>query len=191
MLGLRQSFWSVILSVSDNLKTDNLNVDQLLEQLAQQLQIFAQGMERKPLLIGIHRGGAWLAQRLHGQLQWPDAVGFLNIGFYRDDYSKRSINLSEAATLIPESVENRVVILLDDILYTGRTVRAAMNELFDYGRPAAIYLGCLIARDGRELPIDARFCGARIELPPDQVLKLRGPDPLRLELRTRSGSVLF
>ncbi len=165
----------------------NANVANLLANLAEQIQAFciANGT-KNALLVGIHSGGAWLASELHKSLGWQTPVGYLNIGFYRDDYSRRSVHLSEAASQLPEAIDERVVILVDDILYTGRTIRAALNELFDYGRPAAIHLACLIARDGRELPIEATFCALRVALPPHQVIKLRGPEPLSLELRART-----
>jgi pyrimidine operon attenuation protein / uracil phosphoribosyltransferase len=165
----------------------NADVASLLSNLVEQIQAHCQAHQLEDvLLVGIHSGGAWLASELHKRLGWNTPVGFLNIGFYRDDYSRRSINLSEAASHLPAAIDERMVILVDDILYTGRTIRAALNELFDYGRPAAIHLACLIARDGRELPIEATFCALRISLPPHQVIKLRGPEPLSLELRARS-----
>lgn len=140
----------------------------------------------QPAMIGIYSGGAWLAQRLHTELHIQSPLGALNINFYRDDFAQTGLHGHDHASHIPVDINGRDVILVDDILYTGRTVRAAMNELFDYGRPKSITLVCLIARNGRELPIQADICAREITLAHAEVIKLRGPAPLRLEQLRRA-----
>src|SRR5258706_10616963 len=146
--------------------------------------------ELKPLIkpatamIGLYTGGAWLAERLHALLGLKQPLGLMDIAFYRDDYSKEGLKHDPKRTKIPFDVEGRDLLLVDDVLYTGRTVRAAMNELFDYGRPRSISLVVLADRGGRQLPIAAQHCGAKIEVPEGPRLRLkRGEDStLRLEL---------
>ena len=136
----------------------------------------------QPLIVGIHSGGVWLAEHLATSLQLTDPIGALDISFYRDDLSRNGLHPMVRPSRIPWDIEGRHLLLVDDVLYSGRTVRAALNELFDYGRPASVTLAALIARNGRELPIEAQAIGARLHLEPHQQIKLRGPDPLRLEL---------
>lgn len=138
-------------------------------------------------LVGIHSGGVWLAEHLRVALGWSEPIGTLDISFYRDDFTRVGMNPTVRPSQIPWDLEGRHLVLVDDVLYTGRTVRAALNELFDYGRPASVMLAALISRNGRELPIEAAAVGARFELPLDRQIKLRGPDPLRLELIERPG----
>ncbi len=116
-------------------------------------------------LIGIVTGGAWLAARLHRNLELKVPPGSLDVSFYRDDFQHKGLKHQVAPSAIPFEVEGRDLILVDDVLYTGRTIRAAMNELFDYGRPASIRLAALVDRGGRELPIAAQFIGAALEIP--------------------------
>ncbi len=111
-------------------------------------------------LIGIHSGGAWIAERLHADLALARPLGTLSSAFHRDDYGRRGLPGEMKGTELPFEVDGADIVLVDDILFTGRTVRAAMNELFDYGRPARIELAVLLDRGGRELPIEARYCGA-------------------------------
>ena len=124
-------------------------------------------------LIGIVTGGAWLAERLHRELGLAVPFGTLDVSFYRDDFQRKGLKHKVAPSSIPFEVEGRDLILVDDVLYTGRTIRAAMNELFDYGRPASIRLASLIDRGGRELPIAAQFVGAAITLPVQQSIELK------------------
>lgn len=124
-------------------------------------------------LIGIVTGGAWLAERLHHELKLEIPFGTLDVSFYRDDYQRKGLKHKVEPSEIPFEVEGRDLILIDDVLYTGRTIRAAMNELFDYGRPASIRLAALIDRGGRELPIAAQFVGATVELPVQQGIELK------------------
>jgi pyrimidine operon attenuation protein/uracil phosphoribosyltransferase len=127
-------------------------------------------------IVGIVTGGAWLAERLHQALGATTPLGALDPSFYRDDFGKAGLHHQVKPSQIPFEVEGRGVLLVDDVLYTGRTVRGAMNELFDYGRPARIELAVLVDRGGRELPVAAQYVGASFEVPPGQVLVLdRGP----------------
>lgn len=136
-----------------------------------------------PLIIGIHTGGLWVAERLHRELAITSPVGELNIAFYRDDFSRIGMHPRVTPSHLPLAVEDRHLILVDDVLHTGRTVRAAMNEIFDWGRPASICLAVLIERGGRELPVQADVVGRRLDLPPDEHVKLTGPEPLALEIK--------
>jgi len=133
-------------------------------------------------MIGLHTGGAWLAERLHPLLGLKDPLGLMDIAFYRDDYAKEGLKHDPKRTKIPFEVEGRDLLLVDDVLYTGRTVRAAMNELFDYGRPASISLVVLADRGGRQLPICAQHVGARVEVPSGMRLRLKQEDGGKLAL---------
>jgi pyrimidine operon attenuation protein/uracil phosphoribosyltransferase len=123
-------------------------------------------------VVGIMTGGAWLAERLHRELGVTQPMGVLDISFYRDDFDQTGLSRNVKPSNIPFDVQGRRLLLVDDVLYTGRTVRAAMNELFDYGRPARIDLAVLVDRGGRELPVAAQFCGGTLEVPSEQVLVL-------------------
>ena len=136
-----------------------------------------------PAMVGIHTGGVWIAQQLHERLRIGEPLGSLDISFYRDDFTRIGMNPVVQPSKLPFSLDNRHIILVDDVLHTGRTIRAALNELFDYGRPASIMLAVLIERSGRELPIAADVVGAHVEPGIDEHIKLTGPDPLRLETR--------
>ena len=133
-------------------------------------------------MIGLYTGGAWLAERLHTLLALPAPLGLMDIAFYRDDYNKRGLHHDPKRTRIPFEVEGRDLLLVDDVLYTGRTVRAAMNELFDYGRPAGISLAVLADRGGRQLPICAQHVGAKIEIAPGMRLRMKRSESGRLSL---------
>ena len=123
-------------------------------------------------LVGIRTGGAWIAERLHRDLAIGVPLGTLDISFYRDDYERRGLHPNVKPSEIPFEVEGRDIILVDDVLYTGRTIRAAMNELFDYGRPASIRLAALVDRGGRELPIAAQFVATTAALAPGESIEL-------------------
>lgn len=140
-----------------------------------------------PRLIGIHSGGVWLAEHLRSELGVTEPVGTLDISFYRDDFTRVGMHPTVRPSRIPWDIEGRHLVLVDDVLYTGRTIRAALNEIFDYGRPASVTLAVLISRNGRELPIEAGAVGAHLALPAGQQVKLRGPAPFALELLERSG----
>jgi pyrimidine operon attenuation protein/uracil phosphoribosyltransferase len=123
-------------------------------------------------IVGIVTGGAWLAERLHRALGVRTPLGVLDPSFYRDDFSKTGLHHQVKPSQIPFEVQGQGILLVDDVLFTGRTVRGAMNELFDYGRPARIDLAVLVDRGGRELPIAAQHVGASFEVPPGKVLVL-------------------
>lgn len=143
-----------------------------LDQLVQSLTESHGEAVRDFAIIGIHTGGAVLAHHLHKRLATTRPVGELNISFYRDDFSRVGLHPVVGASDIPFDLEDQTILLVDDVLNTGRTIRAAMNEIFDYGRPARIILAVLIEREGRELPICADAIGQRITLAPNQQIKL-------------------
>jgi pyrimidine operon attenuation protein/uracil phosphoribosyltransferase len=123
-------------------------------------------------LVGITSGGAWLAQRLQQDLQLQGEAGTISSSMHRDDFAQRGLAASSAQTQLPFDVDDAHIVLLDDVLYTGRTIRAVLNELFDYGRPASVKLAVLVDRGGRELPVQADFAAARVTLPETQSLEL-------------------
>lgn len=134
------------------------------------------------IMIGIHTGGVWIAQHLHKQLGINQPLGQLDISFYRDDFSRIGMNPQVKPSKLTAPIDDAHIILVDDILHTGRTIRAAMNELFDYGRPASITLAVLGERSGRELPIQADIVGKHLSLGNHEHVKLTGPDPLQMEV---------
>lgn len=154
---------------------DHLDIDAILHALES-------GMRRlshlEPLVVGIHTGGAWLAARLHRQLDLAEPMGLLDISFYRDDFTRIGINPQVKTSDLPVDIDDRHIVLVDDVLHTGRTTRAAMNVLFDYGRARSIILAAGIERPGRELPIQPDIVGRHLPLTPNQHVKLHGPDRL-------------
>ena len=146
------------------------------ETLYQQLCTLLQPLRTpQTQVVGITSGGAWIAQRL--QQQWGlDSIGTISTAMHRDDFAKRGLAVT-AQTQLPFEVDGADILLLDDVLYTGRTLRAVLNELFDYGRPACVRLAVLVDRGGRQLPVAAEFAAARVALPSHQSLELaRAPD---------------
>ena len=141
----------------------------LLQSLASSLKPL---INKDTALVGIHSGGAWLMQRLLPSLGADLAHGILDVSFYRDDFNQRGLHSETKPSQIPFEVEGRHIILIDDVFYTGRTIRAAMNELFDYGRPASITLAVLVNRGGRELPIAPQISAFEITLQASQNLQL-------------------
>lgn len=136
----------------------------------------------KTAMVGIHTGGAWLAERLHAMLGVREPLGLMDIAFYRDDYHAQGLHHDPKRTRIPFDVSGRDLLLIDDVLYTGRTIRAAMNELFDYGRPDSISLVVLADRGGRQLPICPQYCGVRLEVPSGMRLRLKRGEEGKLAL---------
>ena len=164
---------------------NNFDVPQLIRNMKAGLDRYFQEHNRNnPLFVGIHTGGVWVAHQLHALYRSPQPLGKLNIAFYRDDFSRIGLHPRVTPSSLPFDVAGRHVVLIDDVLYTGRTVRAAMNELFDYGRAASICLAVLVDRSGRELPIQADVTGKHLELQANQHVNLSGPDPLALEITT-------
>ena len=152
---------------------NNYNVDELLGKMTQDLTDLIQ--EKKlddPVMVGIHTAGVWVAKRLHESLNISEPLGELNISFYRDDFGKIGLHPQIKPSKLPFSIENKHIILVDDVLYTGRTIRAAMNELFDFGRPASITLAVLIDRGNHELPIKAHVIGLRDKMEANSYFKL-------------------
>ena len=138
-------------------------------------------------LVGITSGGAWLAQRLQTDLAFPGACGVISSAMHRDDFAQRGLG-GGGRTQLPFEINGAHVLVVDDVLYTGRTLRAVMNELFDYGRPASVKLAVLVDRGGRELPIQPDFAAARVSLPATQSLTLARADDgsLRFDLKTKT-----
>ncbi|CAK0778775.1 Pyrimidine operon regulatory protein / Uracil phosphoribosyltransferase [Gammaproteobacteria bacterium] len=156
-------------------------VDDLLPSMARQLvALLAERRITTPLLVGIHTGGVWIAQHLSRLLNLSEPMGRLDISFYRDDFTRVGMNPEVKPSYLPVAIDNRHLILVDDVLHTGRTIRAALNELFDYGRPAGVLLAVLVERSGRELPIQADVVGLHLDLGPGEHVKLTGPDHLAL-----------
>ena len=168
--------------------TKAVDIDILLKDLAERLKHhLAELGAENPLMIGIHSGGVWVAERLHQQLDLHDPLGHLDISFYRDDFSRIGMNPQVKPSHLPFTVDDRHIILVDDVLYTGRTIRAALNEIFDYGRPASVTLAVLIDRGGRELPIEANVVGLKMELNGSENIKLQGPEPLSLHVANKDS----
>jgi pyrimidine operon attenuation protein/uracil phosphoribosyltransferase len=161
-----------------------VDIEQALTRMSAGLKA---SLKHQPLMVGIHTGGVWVAQRLHRLLDLTDPLGTLDISFYRDDFTRIGVNPQVKASQLPVSIDGRHVILVDDVLQTGRTIRAALNEIFDYGRPASVTLACLIERDGRELPIEAQVVGEHLKLKKNQHVKLSGPEPLALTIQEVGG----
>ena len=165
--------------------TTSLDITKLLDNL--EIDIRRQIADRKldnPLLIGIHSGGGWIAQQIHQRLAIKEPLGLLDITFYRDDFSQIGMHPNVKASQLPPHLEGRDIVLIDDVFYTGRTIRAALNEIFDYGRPNQVLLAVLIERNGRQIPLQPDCRGTHIDLPEGQRIKLTGPNPLGLDLQT-------
>ncbi|MEH6471480.1 MAG: bifunctional pyr operon transcriptional regulator/uracil phosphoribosyltransferase PyrR [Halopseudomonas sp.] len=162
---------------------ETIKVEQLLQTMTAQLkqQLAEQGIDN-PMLVGIRTGGVWLAERVRELLGLSDPIGVLDISFYRDDFTRIGLNPKVQPSALPVVTEGRDIVLIDDVLMSGRTVRAALNELFDYGRPASVLLMTLLDLQARELPIQADIVGQSLPLEPGQQVKLSGPEPLALQL---------
>ena len=139
------------------------------------------------LLVGIHSGGVWIARRLSQLLGLPGDIGLIDVSFYRDDFAEKGLHPQVKPTVIPFDVEGRHLILVDDVLYTGRTTRAAINELFDYGRPASIELAVLADRGGRELPVGVTYGVWNVDLSEGQNLVLNQDDHGQLAWRLENA----
>ena len=155
------------------------NAETLFETFAERIKPLIQP---NTAIVGIHSGGAWLAERLLPMLGKDLAHGILDVSFYRDDFNERGLHSETKPSQIPFDVQDKHIILIDDVFYTGRTIRAAMNELFDYGRPASITLAVLVNRGGRELPIAPQISAFDTELAESQNLQL---------LRHENGTFYF
>jgi len=160
------------------------DAEQLLQALIEQMRP-AVGPETG--LIGIHTGGVWIAEKLHSALNLKIPLAAIDVSFYRDDYQSRGLRPDVQRSDIPFEVEDRDLILVDDVLYTGRTIRAALNEIFDYGRPGRVQLAALVDRGGRQLPIAADFLGTAVTLRPGESLELTRDSQGRLVFVLHEG----
>jgi pyrimidine operon attenuation protein/uracil phosphoribosyltransferase len=137
--------------------------------------------------VGIYSGGAWVAERLAQMLPGAHPVGFIDVAFYRDDYNRSGLKANTRRTELPFDVEGATIVLVDDVLYTGRSVRAAVNELFDFGRPDRVELAVLVDRGGRELPIEPTYTGARLAVARDLSIVLSRDAAGKLALGVESA----
>ncbi len=154
------------------------DAEALYQALLQGVSALCQPQTR---LVGITTGGAWLAERLQADLKMPGQAGVLSSALHRDDFAERGLS-ARVPTRLDFDVNGAHIIVIDDVLYTGRTIRAVVNELFDFGRPADVKLAVLIDRNGRQLPIQADFAATRVELPDNQSVALRRDDAGRLSV---------
>jgi len=161
-----------------------LNLDHLIRTMENGLREY---LNLDPLMIGIHTGGVWIAESLHRTLQMSEPLGTLDISFYRDDFTRIGVHPEVKASHLPMDVNERHVLLIDDVLHTGRTTRAAMNVIFDYGRPSSIKLAVLVERNGRELPVQPDVVGTSLRLDARQHVKLSGPESLSLNIAEKAA----
>lgn len=162
----------------------DLNLDHLIRTMENGLREY---LNLEPLMIGIHTGGVWIAESLHRTLQMSEPLGTLDISFYRDDFTRIGVHPEVKASHLPVDVNDRHVLLIDDVLHTGRTTRAAMNVIFDYGRPGSIKLAVLVERNGRELPVQPDVVGTSLRLDARQHVKLSGPESLSLNIAEKAA----
>ncbi|MCP4469618.1 MAG: bifunctional pyr operon transcriptional regulator/uracil phosphoribosyltransferase PyrR [Gammaproteobacteria bacterium] len=160
------------------------SVESLIEKLTQALTPYFSSPESQPLIVGIETGGVWIAEQLRRRIAPESELGRLDISFYRDDFTRNGLNPTVKPSNLPTSIDEQTIILVDDVLQSGRTIRAAMNEIFDYGRPKRIILAILIDRSQREIPIQADFVGASMSLDSNSHIKLEGPESLKLVVKT-------
>jgi pyrimidine operon attenuation protein/uracil phosphoribosyltransferase len=158
------------------------DAERLLERLIDQIR---PDIQPESALVGIHTGGVWIAQRLHAALGLRLPMGTIDVAFYRDDYKQKGLASAVRPSDIPFSVEDAHIILVDDVLYTGRTIRAAMNEIFDYGRPTSIRLAALVDRGGRQLPISPQYIGGQVTVAQRQSIELQQDAAGRLSFAVR------
>lgn len=164
------------------------NALNLCHTLADKLDLYLENQKiQAPLLVGIHTGGVWVAKELTQRLeQLTDVAGSVDISFYRDDFSQRGLHPQVKGSNLPWDIESRHLILVDDVIKSGRTIRAAMNELFDFGRPLSITLACLVDVGQRELPIQPDVCALVEPLKDNEYIELTGPEPLNIKKYSRT-----
>lgn len=166
-----------------------LDINGLLDSLEASLkQTIIERKLTNPLMLGIRTGGVWIAEVLHHRLNIADPLGLLDISFYRDDFSQIGMHPNVKPSQLPPNIEGRDIILVDDVFYTGRTIRAALNEIFDYGRPNQVVLAILIERDGKQIPLCPDCVGTRVTLAAEQRIKLTYP-PLAIHLEGQAAGV--
>lgn len=165
-----------------------LDAEALYRNLLESVRRSLAGDEATPLaIVGIRTGGVWIAERLHADLGTAAAQGVLTSAFHRDDHSTRGIPTTIGATRLDFPVADSRILLVDDILFTGRTIRAALNEIFDYGRPQRVELAVLVDRGGRQLPLQADHVGGSVDVGPDERLVLSQETTGRLALRIEAA----
>lgn len=175
----------------DIITADNIgqiDIDNCIHSMASALtQYQAERARQQYELVGIQTGGHWVAKRLSQALSYQKAMGSLNISFYRDDFTRKGLHPHVSPSSLPFEVENAHIVLVDDVIMSGRTIRAALNEIFDFGRPKSVTLVALIDLSANDLPIRPDIVGQRITLTPTQRIKLSGPEPLQLTVREVSS----
>lgn len=144
--------------------------------------------QRDTVLVGIWSGGAWLAARLQADLGLAGEAGVISSTLHRDDFGERGLAAGAGTTKLPFEIEGQRILLIDDVLYTGRTIRAVLNELYDFGRPSSVALAVLVDRGGRELPIEPAFAAARVALAPGQRLSLTHADDGRFRFAVEDSA---
>lgn len=158
--------------LDDKLK-NSLDLDKLLDKMFLELETKITALDKNNIvMIGIHTGGLWIAEYLYKKLELPTPLGSLSISFYRDDFTKIGLHPEVKPSQLPPELDDKHIILIDDVLFTGRTIRAALNEIFDFGRPASVILAVLVERGCRELPVSADVAATQISLNENQHIKL-------------------
>lgn len=169
--------------MTERQQSQDLDTPALLDTLSSELRNLLKNRDiENAVMIGIHTGGLWVAEQLHKSLNIEQPLGALNITFYRDDFTRIGIHPQVQPSNLPFNVDDQHIILVDDVLHTGRTIRAALNEIFDYGRPASVILAVLVERDCHELPISADVAATQIKLNQNQHIKLSRDENLTLSL---------
>jgi len=164
---------------------NSLKISTLLAKLESELkQLISKRKLKNPLMIGIHNGGGWIAEKLHHRLALQEPVGIIDISFYRDNFSQTETFSQVKPNLLPQQMEERDIILIDDVFYTGRTARSALNRIFDYGRPRQVILAVLIEQEGREVPLRPDCSGQTLLLANNERINLTGPEPLALDIQS-------
>ena len=159
--------------MTERQQNQDLDTTALLDTLSSELRHLLKSRNiENPMMIGIHSGGLWVAEELHKNLNIKTPLGALNITFYRDDFTRIGMHPQVQPSNLPFNVDDQHIILVDDVLHTGRTIRAALNEIFDYGRPASVMLAVLVERGCRELPVSADVAATQIKLEQNQHIKL-------------------
>ncbi len=160
----------------------DIPVEPLIAQLSESLAPLFSCADH-PIIVGIETGGYWIAKEIHKRLKPDTELGKLNITFYRDDFTKIGLHPTVKPSRLPTEIDGKTIILIDDVLHSGRTIRAAMNEIFDYGRPDRILLAILIDREDRELPIQPDYVAKTLVLDKNEHIKLEGPEPFKLTIQ--------
>lgn len=168
------------------LEADSTRIDAWLDTMADEIRAVFGTALTDTRIVGIRTGGVSIAQALHDRLHCTAPVGELNINFYRDDFSRTGMHPVVGPSSLPSGIDGQPVLLVDDVLFSGRTVRAALNEIFDFGRPSSVRLAVLVARSGRELPIQADVTGCVVDVPDTEQIKLT-TDPLALRRLSKTA----